>query len=90
MRFADGEIFIKIFNLEINQRGFKTMMGKKTDEERSLEVIQEIQKAAQARSILCANACLHCIFLLYRVTSINFRTSCIDFIFRASKDLIID
>lgn len=29
MRFADGEIFIKIFKLEINQRGFKTMMGKK-------------------------------------------------------------
>lgn len=29
MRVADGEIFVKIFNLEINQRGFKNMMGKK-------------------------------------------------------------
>jgi len=28
MRVADGESFVKIFNLEINQRGFKIVMGK--------------------------------------------------------------
>lgn len=37
MRVADGEIFIKIFNLEINWRGFKTMTGKKQMKKRILK-----------------------------------------------------